>query len=150
MLLQVLSGVALLLGYRAWRFRMRGSTSLWRPLLAKLVLVDLFALTSLLLPKLGLQGGVLALFSQLTAIWTALAALRVLLVHFLPAEEVDAYWQRVMLSLLKLFDQNLANLLLPLGLPYFLVVLSELPVVLFGERMGRLIGWARATAGRSN
>jgi len=129
---------------------MRGSTSLWRPLLAKLVLVDLFALTSLLLPKLGLQGGVLALFSRLTAIWTALAALRVLMVHFLPAEAVDAYWQRVMLPLLKLFDQNLANLLLQLGLPYFLVVLSELPVVLFGERMGRLIGWARATAGRSN
>jgi len=91
-LLQVLSGVALLLGYRAWRFRMRGSTSLWRPLLAKLVLVGLFALASLLLPKLGLQGGVLALFSRLTAIWTALAALRVLLVRFLPAEEVDAYW----------------------------------------------------------
>jgi len=61
-LLQVLSGVALLLGYRAWRFRMRGSTSLWRPLLTKLVLVGLFALTSLLLPKLGLQGGVLAMF----------------------------------------------------------------------------------------
>jgi hypothetical protein len=55
-----------------------------------------------------------------------------------------------MLSLLKLFDQNLAILLLPLGLPYFLVVLAELPVVLFGERMGRLIGWARATARRSN
>jgi hypothetical protein len=72
------------------------------------------------------------------------------MVHFLPAEAVDAYWQRVMLPLLKLFDQNLANLLLQLGLPYFLVVLSELPVVLFGERMGRLIGWARATAGRSN
>jgi len=93
---------------------------------------------------------VAGVFSQLTAIWTALAALRVLMVHFLPAEAVDAYWQRVMLPLLKLFDQNLANLLLQLGLPYFLVVLSELPVVLFGERMGRLIGWARATAGRSN
>jgi hypothetical protein len=46
----------------------------------------------------------LALFSQLTATWTALAAPRVLLVRFLPAEEVDAYWQRVMLPLLKLFD----------------------------------------------
>jgi hypothetical protein len=44
----------------------------------------------------------------------------------------------------------LANLLLLLGLPYFLVVLSELPVVLIGELMGRLIGWARAIARRSN
>lgn len=41
-------------------------------------------------------------------------------------------------------------LLLLLGLPYFLVVLSELLVVLFGELMGRLMGWARAIARRSN
>jgi len=52
--------------------------------------------------------------------------------------------------LLKLFDQNLANLLPLLGLPCFPVVLSELPVVLIGKLMGRLMGWARAIARRSN
>jgi small-conductance mechanosensitive channel len=81
-------------------------------------------------------------------------------------EEVDAYWQRAVLPLflvllvgglihridgleavggvplLKLFDKNLtlANLLLLLGLPYFLVVLSQLPVLLLGNLLGRLIG----------
>jgi small-conductance mechanosensitive channel len=165
-LLQVLVAVGLLLAYRAWRFRGRGSASLWRPVLAKAVLVGLFALASLLLPQLGLPGGLLALFAQLTAIWTALAALRVLLRRIVPPEAVDSYWQRAVLPLflvlvvvglvhrldgleeiskvplLKLFDQhlNLANLLLLLGLPYFLVVLSELPVVLLGEVMGRLMG----------
>jgi len=165
-LLQALVAVGLLLGYRAWRFRGRGSASLWRPVLAKVVLAALFALASLLLPQLGIPGGLLALFAQLTAIWTALAALRLLLRRIVPAEAVDAYWQRAVLPLflvlvvvglvhrldgldeigrvplLKLFDQNLslANLLLLLGLPYFLVVLSELPVVLVGEVMGRLMG----------
>ena len=37
-----------------------------------------------------------------------------------------------------------------LGLPSFLVVLSELLVVLFGELMGRIMAWARAIARRSN
>ena len=55
-----------------------------------------------------------------------------------------------MLLLLKLFDQNLANLLPLLGLPCFPVVFSELPVVLIGKLMGRLMGWARAIARRSN
>ncbi len=165
-LLQVLVAFGLLLGYRAWRFRGRGSASLWRPVLAKVVLVGLFALASLLLPQLGLPGGFLALFAQLIAIWTALAVLRLLLRRIVSAEEVDSYWQRAVLPLflvlllvglvhrldgleeignvplLKLFDQNLslANLLLLLGLPYFLVVLSELPVVLLGELLGRLMG----------
>jgi len=165
-LLQVLVAVGLLLGYRAWRFRGRGSASPWRPVLAKAVLVGFFALASLLFPQLGLAGGLLSLFGQITAIWTALAALRLLLRRVVSVEAVDSYWQRAVLPLflvlvvaglihrldgldeisrvplLKLFDQNLslANLLLLLGLPYFLVVLSELPVVLLGEVMGRLMG----------
>ena len=167
-LLQVLVAVGLLLGYRAWRFRGRGSASLWRPVLAKVVLAGLFALASLLLPQLGLPGGFLALFAQLIAIWTALAVLRLLLRRIVSAEAVDSYWQRAVLPLflvllvvglvhrldgleeigsvplLKVFDQNLslANLLLLGALPYFLVVLSELPVVLIGEALGRLLGMA--------
>ena len=165
-LLQVLVSVALLLGYRAWRFRGRGALSPWRAVLAKLVLAALLSLVSLLLPKLGLPGGLVGLIGQLTAIWTALSALRLLLRRVVDGEEVDAYWQRAVLPLflvllvgglvyrldgleavggvplLKLFDKNLtlANLLLLLGLPYFLVVLSELPVLLLGNLLGRLIG----------
>jgi len=165
-LLQVLVSVALLLGYRAWRFRGRGALSPWRAVLAKLVLAALLSLVSLLLPKLGLPGGLVGLIGQLTAIWTALSALRLLLRRVVDGEEVDAYWQRAVLPLflvllvgglihridgleavggvplLKLFDKNLtlANLLLLLGLPYFLVVLSQLPVLLLGNLLGRLIG----------
>jgi potassium efflux system protein len=164
--LQVLVAVALLLSYRVWRFRGRGSRRPWRAVLAKVVLAALFGLASLLLPQLGMAGGLLGLFGQITAIWTALAALRLLLRRAADAEAVEAFWQRAVLPLflvllllglihrldgleeigrvplLKLFDQqlSLANLLLVLGLPYFLVVLSELPVVLLGEVMGRLMG----------
>ena len=164
--LQVLVAIGLLLGYRAWRFRGRGAISPWRAVLAKLLLVALFGFASLLLPQLGFAGGLLGLFGQIMAIWTALAALRLLLRRVVSAEAVDAYWQRAVLPLflvlfvlglihrldgleeisnvplLKLFDQrlSLANLLLLVGLPYFLVVLSELPVVLLGEVMGRLMG----------
>ena len=165
-LLQVLVALALLLAYRAWRFRGRGAISPWRAVVAKLGLVALFGLASLLLPQLGFAGGLLGLFGQIMAIWTALAALRLLLRRVVDGEAVDAYWQRAVLPLflvllvlglihrldgleeigrvplLKLFDQHLslANLLLLVGLPYFLVVLSELPVVLLGEVMGRLMG----------
>jgi hypothetical protein len=164
--LQVLVAVALLLAYRAWRFRGRGAISPWRAVVAKLGLVALFGLASLLLPQLGFAGGLLGLFGQIMAIWTGLAALRLLLRQVVDGEAVDAYWQRAVLPLflvllvlglihrldgleeignvplLKLFDQHLslANLLLLVGLPYFLVVLSELPVVLLGEVMGRLMG----------
>jgi hypothetical protein len=55
--LQVLVAVALLLSYRVWRFRGRGSRRPWRAVLAKVVLAALFGLASLLLqPAEPLEG----------------------------------------------------------------------------------------------
>ncbi|MFN9990424.1 MAG: mechanosensitive ion channel family protein, partial [Cyanobacteriota bacterium] len=124
------------------------------------------ALISVLLPVLGLPGGLVALFGQLVLIWTALAALRLVLRRHLPVEDVESYWQRAVVPLfavltlaglihrvdglgilsevpvLKLFNEplSLGNLLLLIGLPYFLVVLSDLPVALIGMVTGRLAG----------
>ena len=161
LLLQLLLGIALLLGYRAWRLRNPSAVS-WRPVLAKLALGALLALASLVLTKLGWPGGLLALLGQLVAIWTGLAVLRLLLRRRLDGGAVESYWQRAVLPLylvlalvglvnridgieaisdvplLNLFDENLSfgKFVLLLGLPYFLVVLSELPVALVGGAGG--------------
>jgi small-conductance mechanosensitive channel len=165
LLLQLLLGIALLLGYRAWRLRNPSAVS-WRPVLAKLALGALVALASLVLTKLGWPGGLLALLGQLVAIWTGLAVLRLLLRRRLDGGAVESYWQRAVLPLylvlalvglvnridgieaisdvplLNLFDENLSfgKFVLLLGLPYFLVVLSELPVALVGGLAARLGG----------
>lgn len=163
---QLLGVIALLLAYRGWRLRHPEPATSWSPIFAKLVLAALLALISVLLPVLGLPGGLVALFGQLVLIWTALAALRLVLRRHLPVEEVESYWQRAVVPLfavltlaglihrvdglgilsevpvLKLFNEplSLGNLLLLIGLPYFLVVLSDLPVALIGRVTGRLAG----------
>lgn len=163
---QLLGVIVLLLAYRAWRLRHPAPATSWSPIFAKLVLAGLLALFSLLLPALGLPGGLVALFGQLVLIWTGLSALRLLLRRYLPVEEVESYWQRAVAPLfavltlaglihrvdglgilsevpvLKLFNEplSLGNLLLLVGLPYFLVVLSDLPVALIGRVTGRLAG----------
>lgn len=163
---QLLLVVALLLAYRAWRLSHPTPATSWTPVFAKLVLAALLALASVLLPALGLPGGLVELFSQLVLIWTALSALRLVLRRYLPVEEVESYWQRAVAPLfavltlaglihrldglailsevpvLKLFNEpiSLGNLLLLIGLPYFLVVLSDLPVAIIGGLTGRLAG----------
>jgi len=166
MLLQVLLAVGLLAGYRLWAFRHPAWRRPRRALLAELAIVALLALLGLLLQALGLPGGLLLLLSQILLIWTALTGLKLLLRRWLEPEALEAYWQRAVLPLfavltlvglvqrldgleqigsvplLRVFDQDLslANLLLLVALPYFLVVLSELPVLLIGEVFGRLMG----------
>jgi potassium efflux system protein len=166
MLLQILLAVGVLVGYRLWRQRHPGWRGRGGALLAKLAVVALLGLLGLLLPAFGLPGGLLLLLAQLLLVWTALGALKLLLARWLDPAALDAYWQRAVLPLfavlslvglvqrldgleqigavplLRLFDQNLslANLLLLVALPYFLVVLSELPVLLIGEALGRLAG----------
>lgn len=71
LLLQLGIGVGLLLAYRGWKLRHRHQRSSWRPLVAKLVLV-----------------------AQLVAIWTGLAALRLLLRRWFNHREVEGYWRR--------------------------------------------------------
>jgi len=166
MLLQILLAVGLLAGYRLWAFRHPAWRRPLRALLAELAIVALLALLSLLLQALGLPGGLLLLLSQILLIWTALTGLKLLLRRWLDPEALEAYWQRAVLPLfavltlvglvqrldgleqigsvplLRVFDQDLslANLLLLVALPYFLVVLSELPVLLIGEVFGRQMG----------
>ena len=166
MLLQMLVGGALVLAYRGWKLAQRRELGCWRPVLAKLVLAALMAAASLLFASFGQPGGLLLLMAQLVAIWTGLSALRLLLRRWVDPDEVQNYWQRAVLPLyvvlslvglvhqldgldsvsqvpiLKLFDQpfTFGNLLLLLALPYFLVVLSELPVALIGGVAGRLAG----------
>ena len=167
-LLQVLLAVVLLAVYRLWIQRHPSWGVGWRDVLAKLAEAGLLALLTLPLSALGLPGGLLLLLAQILLIWTALTALKLLLKRWLDPEGLEAYWQRAVLPLfvvltlvglvqrldgleqigavplLRIFDQNLslANLLLLGALPYFLVVLSELPVVLIGEALGRLLGMA--------
>ncbi|MFI0404179.1 MAG: mechanosensitive ion channel family protein, partial [Cyanobium sp.] len=164
---QLLAAVGLVLAYRAWRLRHPAPATSWSPVFAKLVLAALlWLISSVLFPALGLPGGLVGLFGQLVLIWTGLSALRLGLRRLLPAEEVESYWLKAVVPLfvvvalaglvhrldgltilsevpvLKLFNEPISfgNLLLLMGLPYFLVVLSDLPVALIGGAAGRLAG----------
>lgn len=163
---QLLAILLLMVAYRIWRLRHPAPTVSWSPVFAKLVLVAVLALVSFLLPALGIPGGLVGLFGQLALVWTGLSALRLVLRRYLPAEQVETYWIKAVAPLfalsalagtvhrldglaflndvpmLKLFNEplSLGQLLLLLGLPYFLVVLSDLPVALIGWLAGRLLG----------
>jgi potassium efflux system protein len=167
MLLQILLALVLLAGYRIVRVRHPAWRGSLRAVLAKLVVVALLELAALALPLLGLPGGLLQLIAQLLLIWSALAALRLgLLRAGVAGDALESYWQRAVLPLfvvlalmglvqqldglepigsvplLRIFEQtlSLSHLLLLLALPYFLIVLSELPVLLIGAFFGRLLG----------
>lgn len=163
---QLLAILLLMVAYRTWRLRHPAPTVSWSPVFAKLVLVAALALVSFLLPALGIPGGLVGLFGQLALVWTGLSALRLVLRRYLPAEQVETYWMKAVAPLfalsalagtvhrldglaflndvpmLNLFNEplSLGQLLLLLGLPYFLVVLSDLPVALIGWLAGRLLG----------
>jgi small-conductance mechanosensitive channel len=166
LLLQILVAVALFLAYRAWKLRLVRPETSWQPVFAKLVLAAALALSGLVAASQGAPGGLLTLVSQLVLIWTLLAALRLLLRRWQPAEEVESYWRRAVaplflvlaavglvhrldgleaiseVPLLNLFNEpfSFGKLLLLVALPYFLVVLSELPVALLGAMAGRVAG----------
>jgi small-conductance mechanosensitive channel len=170
MLLQLLLAAGLLVGYRLWMVRYPRWRTPRLMVLAKLMVVALLALLGSLLPALGMPGGVLLLLAQILLVFTGLQALRLLLRRWLDPLALDGYWQRAVwplfavltlvglvqrldgleqigaVPLLRIFDQNLflSNLLLLVTLPYFLVVLSELPVLLIGELLGRLMGMGPA------
>ncbi|MFM7640824.1 MAG: mechanosensitive ion channel family protein [Cyanobium sp.] len=163
---QLAAILVLLVAYRAWRLRHPAPTTSWSPVFAKLVLAAVLALVGFLLPTLGIPGGLVELFGKLTLVWTALASLRLLLRRYMPAEQVENYWLKAVAPLfaltalagvvnrfdglaflnevpmLKLFNEplSLGQLLMLLGLPYFLVVLSDLPVAMIGWLAGRLLG----------
>lgn len=66
---------------------------------AKLDLAALLWLLSVLLPSLGLPGGLVGLFGQLVLIWSGLAALRLVLRRYMPEEQVEGYWLRAVAPL---------------------------------------------------
>ena len=166
LLIQILVAVALILAYRAWKLRLPHPETSWQPVFAKLLLAVALALASAVPPSFGQPGGLLTLVSQLVLIWALLAALRLLLRRHQPAEAVESYWRRAVyplflalaatgllqafdgleaiseVPLLNLFNEpfSIGKLVLLVALPYFLVVLSELPVALFGAMAGRFAG----------
>jgi small-conductance mechanosensitive channel len=166
LLLQILVAVVLFLAYRAWKLRLAHPETSWQAIFAKLILASALALSGFIATSQGAPGGLLTLASQLVLIWTLLAVLRLLLRRCQPAEAVESYWRRAVaplylvlaaaglvhrldgleaigeVPLLNLFNEpfSFGKLLLLVALPYFLVVLSELPVALFGSMAGRLAG----------
>jgi hypothetical protein len=162
--------LALLLAYGGWKGRSRPGAGSWRPVLAKLVLLVALALGALLIGLLGMPSGLVQFLAALLLVWTGLDAIRLLLRRVQPPALVDGYWFRAVrplflllalvglierfdgleeiadLPLLELFGQPLTggSLVLLLALPYFLVVLSELPVLVCGLVLERLLGLSAA------
>jgi potassium efflux system protein len=160
---QVLACMVVLLAYRAWSHRHPTASNRWSSIWAKLLVAGLLSLSSMGLRALGSPGGLVEMSAQLVLIWTSLAALRLVLRRTIPAKEVDRYWQTAVSPLfaivallivtdrmvdfnslgdapvLEIFDTSLSvdDLLLLLTMPYFLVVLSDLPASLIGSLLGR-------------
>jgi small-conductance mechanosensitive channel len=165
-LLQLLVVSVALLLYRSALLRLRLPRSSWRRLALLVAPIVALELVALLLGRFGRPSGLIGLVSTLLQIWGALTALRLALRRVQPPAAVEAYWQRAVLPLylvlalvvlvdrieglqpvgsiplLRMFGQSftLGGLVLLVLLPYFLVVLSELPVFLAGGAMERLAG----------
>ena len=168
-LLQVVLVAVVLLLYRSALLHLRLSRANWRRLALLAAPIVALQLLALVISALGRPVGLISLATTLLLIWAALTALRLLLRRYQPPAEVEGYWQRAVLPLylvlvlvalvdrieglhtvsaiplLRMFGQSfsvgsLVLLVLLVLLPYFLVVLSELPVVLLGGAMGRLAG----------
>jgi small-conductance mechanosensitive channel len=165
-LLQLVLVGAVLLLYRSALVRLRLSRASGRRLALLAAPIVALQLLALAVAAAGRPVGLIQLTGTLLLIWAGLTALRLLLRRSQPPAEVEGYWQRAVLPLylllclaavvdrieglnmisaiplLRMFGQSfsMGNLVLLVLLPYFLVVLSELPVVLIGGAMGRLAG----------
>ncbi len=168
-LLQLLAILLVFLGYRSVLLRLRLPRSNWRRLLVLVGAIVVLSLVVLAFGGLGIPTGLVNLTSALFTVWLSLSALRLLLRRYHAPEEVESYWRRAVVPLfvvvglatvvdqveglhlvsdipiLRMFDQSitLGSLALLVILPYFLVVLSELPVFLLGESMTRLAGMSQ-------
>lgn len=165
-LLQLLSILLVFLGYRSVLLRLRLPRSNWKRLLVLVGAITVLSLVVVAFGGLAIPTGLVGLAIELLVIWLALSVLRLLLRRYNAPEEVESYWRRAVVPLfvviglatvvdqveglhlvsdipiLRMFDQTitLGSLALLVILPYFLVVLSELPVFLLGEAMARLAG----------
>jgi potassium efflux system protein len=169
-LLQVGVALGVLVAYRAWRLRWRPSAGSWLRLAGELAVIAAMQVACVGFGLARLPSGLLLLVLQLVAVWTVLDGLRLVLRRFHPAAAVEAYWYRAVrplfvvlvllalierldglgavasIPLLELFGEQLTvgGTVLLLSLPYFLVVLSELPVLVLGAVLERLMGLTAA------
>ncbi len=162
--LAVLAGLFLLsrLLFRHHRI----SPNSWRIVFSELAFLASLGLAYLVLQLVGMPAGLVLLAAELLAIWIGLEILRLLLRRYNDPLVVESYFQRAVrplffvlglmaclgkidnlesfgsIPLMRLFDQNftIGDLGLLLTLPYFVVVLSELPSFLFGSTAARLMG----------
>ena len=170
-LLQVAIVVAVLMLHQAWKHRRRPSLASWQPVLARLVAIAILGVAAALVSWLGMASGLIILATQLLGVWTALDGLRLSLRRWQPPEAVEAYWFRAVrplflalavllcidrldglqaigdVPLIALFGSQLSvgAAVLLVSLPYFLVVLSELPVLCLGFLLQRLMGLGAPT-----
>ena len=162
--LAVLAGLFFL--SRLWFRRHRTSPGSWAIVFTELAFLASLGLAFLVLELVGMPAGLLALAAELLAIWIGLEILRLLLRRHNDPDAVEAYFQRAVrplffvvgllaclgkidnlesfgdISLMRLFNEKftIRDLGLLLTLPYFVVVLSELPSFLFGATASRLMG----------
>jgi len=165
-LLQLAILAAIFLLHQAWKRRRRPSLASWQPLLAKLVAFGVLLLAAALVALPGLASGLIVLAAQLLGVWTALDGLRLILRRFHDVDAVESYWFRavrplfLVVALLLFIDRfdglqaiadvrliamfgehfTVGGAALLVSLPYFLVVLSELPVLFLGFLLQRLMG----------
>jgi small-conductance mechanosensitive channel len=144
----------------------RISPNSWRIVFSELAFLASLGLAYLVLQLVGMPAGLVLLAAELLAIWIGLEILRLLLRRYNDPLVVESYFQRAVrplffvlglmaclgkidnlesfgnIPLMRLFDQNftIGDLGLLLTLPYFVVVLSELPSFLFGSTAARLMG----------
>ena len=165
-LIQLVVLAAVMLLYRSSLLRLRLPRSSWKRLVLLAAPIVLFQLFAVVLSSYGQPEGLVVLAVNLLLIWAGLTALRLLLRRIQPVQEVEGYWHRAVLPfflvlalvafvdsiegfqmvsaipLLQMFGQTftVGSLVMLVLFPYFLVVLSELPVFLAGEALARLAG----------
>jgi small-conductance mechanosensitive channel len=165
-LIQLVVLAAVMLLYRSSLLRLRLPRSSWKRLALLAAPIVLFQLFAVVLSSYGQPEGLVVLAVNLLLIWAGLTALRLLLRRIQPVQEVEGYWHRAVvpfflvlalvafvdsiegfqmvsaIPLLQMFGQTftMGSLVMLVLFPYFLVVLSELPVFLAGEALARLAG----------
>jgi len=163
---QVVAIAALLLIYRAWRRRRRPDRDHWPWLLGELAVIAGLLAVAAGLGVVGLPHGLLLFAAQLLSLWLVLDGLRLLLIRARDPAGIDDFFRRaihplvLLLATLALIDRlqglqelsriplitlfgepiTLGSALLLLTVPYFLVVLSEIPVLLIGALLQRAMG----------
>lgn len=170
LLLQVLVVLALVFVSRVWLLRHRRHQRGAWGLLPRLAALVALLLAQYLFGLLGLTAGLLGLAAQLFVVSLLLEALRLSLRRWCAAAAVERFWRQAVrplfavLTVLLLIDRldglariselelfslfgdriSVGDVMTLIWLPYFLIVLSVLPVVMMGWIGERLLGMTAA------